>query len=393
MRIAMVILHADPTRGGAERYTLDLAQAMAMRGHDVFLLSSTAPDKIPHLPAAGPGKIIPVQLDYRGLTRGMQYIRFLADYEKRCKANAYDIVHAMLPVLQCDVYHPHAGMARAQIVAGHLKYTNPMARLLSAIGNRLNIRRRMFSTVERRLLTQAHPPIVLSLSNVVRAEVDRYYQMPDACHATLYNGVDLARYNRTVGTSLRAESRTNLGLVDTDIVALFMGQDPLRKGLPAALAALARIDDPRLKLLVVGKPSSFVSPAALQKLGLSNRVIVAGQVADPRPSYAAADFFVLPTHYDPCPLVVLEALAMGLPVISTRQNGACELMTEGLHGHILPNPDDVPALAGAMTHLLDPSVRAAMSAAIDSLGPTLSYDAHVDRLLAIYQRALDRKKS
>ena len=100
-----------------------------------------------------------------------------------------------------------------------------------------------------------------------------------------------------------------------------------------------------------------------------------------------ADFFVLPTKHDPCSLVVLEALAMGLPVVSTVYNGATEIMTDGVHGYVLPDPSDVDALAGAMRKMLDPDRRAQMSRACLELRPQLSYDTHLDRLLGIYETA------
>jgi UDP-glucose:(heptosyl)LPS alpha-1,3-glucosyltransferase len=95
---------------------------------------------------------------------------------------------------------------------------------------------------------------------------------------------------------------------------------------------------------------------------------------------------VLPTKHDPCSLVVLEALAMGLPVISTRFNGACEIMTDNLHGFVLDDPADTDALANAMRKMLEPQLRQRMSAACLELRPKLSYEHHVNRLIEIYQQ-------
>jgi UDP-glucose:(heptosyl)LPS alpha-1,3-glucosyltransferase len=88
--------------------------------------------------------------------------------------------------------------------------------------------------------------------------------------------------------------------------------------------------------------------------------------------------------------VVLEALAMGLPVITTRQNGAIDAMTDGVHGRVLDDPQDVAALSQALTALCDDSCRATMASACRRLRPRLSFDAHVDQLLAIYTRGRRR---
>ncbi len=100
---------------------------------------------------------------------------------------------------------------------------------------------------------------------------------------------------------------------------------------------------------------------------------------------------MLPTRHDSCSLVVLEALAMGLPVISTVFNGACEIMTDGTHGYVLANPADVRALTEAMRQFLDPAKRQAMHEACLALRPSLSFDAHMDRLEEIYRDRIARR--
>ncbi len=110
------------------------------------------------------------------------------------------------------------------------------------------------------------------------------------------------------------------------------------KGLAEAIDALTACGDSNMMLLVAGRdePAKFREQA--KRAGVAERVIFVGDgrgVSDPVLLYRAADFFVLPTRRDTCSLVVLEALAMGLPVITTRQNGASEAMVDGTHGNIL----------------------------------------------------------
>jgi UDP-glucose:(heptosyl)LPS alpha-1,3-glucosyltransferase len=119
-------------------------------------------------------------------------------------------------------------------------------------------------------------------------------------------------------------------------------------------------------------------------LGLARRVVFAGTTDSPADFYVAADFFVLPTSHDSCSLVVLEALAMGLPVISTIFNGACEIMTDGREGFVLKDPKDVSPLAEAIEQMLLPIPRESMRQAALALRPRLSFDAHLIRLEEIY---------
>jgi UDP-glucose:(heptosyl)LPS alpha-1,3-glucosyltransferase len=379
VKIALVILHADPRRGGAERYTVDLAAALSAAGHNVDLLAADA---------AGPIPSVRTVFAHSGaLTRAGRYGQFLESVDRQLEAESYDIVHAMLPVNRCDIYHPHAGLALAALLRGHEKRSSAVMSRLSQIGNQLNRRRRRFAAVERQLLTRSDAPVVICLSDYVKQSIAEYYPLPSDRLATLFNAVDLDKFNPADRPQSRRDVRERLGLAASDRVALFMAQDFARKGLAAAIDAVALVCEPALRLIVVGKesPAQYIRQAASR--GIASQIIFAGSTDDPADYYRAADFFVLPTRHDPCSLVVLEALAMGLPVISTIRNGACEIMQNGVHGAVLPDPNDIPALAASIRELCDDAKRAAMSQACLSLRPRLDMSGHLDRLLAIYENA------
>lgn len=377
MKVALVILHADPARGGAERYTADLQPALRGRGHDVSLLASSFP-----------GNQIPshdVLLPNAGLTRAGRYAHFLDSLDQHLDETHYDIVHAMLPVRRCDVYHPHAGIAAESVQSGHLKYDAPIGRAVSKIGNRINARRQRFARVERQLLRNQPPPTVLCLSEYVKATIRKHYDLPEAKLTTLFNAVDLAKFDPRSRPDAGAEIRRRFSVGEDKVVGLMIAQDFARKGLREAIAALAAAKNPQLALLVVGKqdPPAYRKLAAEQ--GVSDRVIFAGTTADPYAFYRAADFFVLPTRHDPCSLVVLESLAMGVPVISTIFNGACEIMADGKHGFVLRDPADIPTLSRCMLEMVQADRRRTMSEACLELRPALSFDQHLDSLLEIYR--------
>ena len=384
MKIALVILHADPRRGGAERYTVDLAHALAARGHVVSIVATSFPVMLSsvamvHLPTSG--------------TRAGRYRSFMTQFDNHLHIAPYDVVHAMLPIRKCDVYHPHAGLAAEAVAQGHRKYGNPITRLVARVNNLLNPRRRAFATVEKRLLSNRHKPIVLCLSDYVKQSVRKYYPLDDDHLATLFNAVDLKKFDPAARDGLRAEARQRFGVGENETVALMIAQDFARKGLIPAMKALAQTKQSGGgpdKLVVVGKDVIPKYRRLAARIGVAAHVKFAGPTDDPVAAYAAADFFVLPTYHDPCSLVVLESLAMGVPVITTKQNGAAEIMQTGVHGTVLDSPDAVPALATAMRSLTDPATRAAASEACLALRPRLSFDRHVDELLAIYTRTPGR---
>ena len=381
VKIGLVILHADAARGGAERYTLDIARALVQRGHEVTLAASSFGGSVD-------SRIRRVTFELFGPSKTRRYIQFLDQLAAHLRSDAYDIVHAMLPVCQCDLYHPHAGLAVASVETGHEKHRGA-ARVVSKFLNRLNPKRQKFAAVERELLQSEGRPISICLSNFVRQTFKKYYSLDDSDLATLFNGVDLKRFDPVSRADQRDVMRKKLGIPDKKIAALIIAQDFERKGLREAIRAVAGIGDANLTLVAVGKQNPRPYADLAKSLGV--KMIFCGAFDDVYPLYAAADFFVLPTKHDPCSLVVLEALAMGLPVISTRQNGATEIMEQGADGFVLDDPADIGALAEAMRKLCDASLRDRMREHCLASRDRLSFDRHMDQLVHIYETALARR--
>jgi UDP-glucose:(heptosyl)LPS alpha-1,3-glucosyltransferase len=379
VNILLVILKADPSRGGAERYTVDLAQSLSRRGHSITIAATEfdIPDNL----------VKKVELHSPALTKIGRYAQFLTALENHLAKDSYDIVHAMLPVRRCDIYHPHAGIAADAIVTGHQKHSAAVKRNAAAVANRLNLKRRRFADVERDMIAHSSP-IVLCLSDYVASVLHQHY--PSARAEKLFNAVDLEKFNPTRRIDAGMTTRRELGISASQTVALMIAQDFERKGLRETLLALKQLDDEKLTLIVVGKENPSAYQKLARTLGLDRRVIFAGATSDPYAFYKAADFFILPTRHDPCSLVVLEALAMGLPVISTVKNGACEIMTDGVHGTILPDPQDVSAITSALRTWTNPGLRLTASEACLALRPMLSMENHLSRLESLYGQTVSR---
>jgi UDP-glucose:(heptosyl)LPS alpha-1,3-glucosyltransferase len=383
VNIALVILHADSAKGGAETYSVDLARALAERGHAVSMLAATFADSLD-------SRISRVPLAHAGATRLRRYLRFLDALDAHLASTRYDIVHAMLPVRRCDLYHPHAGVAAEAVAAGHLKHGSGVKQAFARLANAMNRKRQRFSAVERALLMRdggRAAPLVICLSEYIKATVRRHYPLPEQKLGTLVNAVDLKKFDPGQAKVAGAQVREKHGIETSQVVALIVAQDFARKGLREAIEAWRLVANERLVLLVVGKDDFAPYANLAERAKFAKNLVYAGATGDVRPYYAAADCFVLPTRHDPCSLVVLEALAMGLPVISTCFNGACEVMTEGQHGFVLPDPGDVQALAAAMRQMLDDTARRRMHEACLTLRPRLAYEHHLEELLRLYDRA------
>lgn len=380
MKVALITYHADPARGGAEAYTVDLARALAACDHDVTLIHAAA---VSGQKAAG---VSYVYADGGGLTRTAQRRNFLCALDKRLDAEHFDIVHAMLPVNRCNVYQPHAGFAFETVASGHLERTSPLARAMARLGNRLNAKRQFDAAVERRLLTSQKPPAIICLSQAMKRKVESYIRAGARDVAVIPNAIDLNRYDPALRPAAGAQLREKLGISSAKKVGLFLAQDFSRKGLAETLQAMAALNEPSFVLVIAGRddPAPFQSLAT--KLGLTQSVIFAGPTNDPYPFYAAADVVIFPSRSDPFGLVPAEAVAMGVPPIVSRISGVSELLTDGENALIVESPVQIETLAAALRRALDPATNDRMSRNCLATRQMFSYEKHLDSINALYQR-------
>ena len=347
MHVALVILHADPARGGAERYTRDVIGDLA--GHGVQCVTFAA-----SFAEGWPGKRR--MLKHDGFTRTRRRRAFLADW--RDTQHGCDLVHAMLPIRGCDFYHPHAGIAA------------------DAGGRLLNPRRTLLADTEAAMLREDQPT-VLALSELQASILRRHYPDLAAPVTPLFNGVDLDRWT-PITPDERAAARRELELDVDERVAVIAGHNPRRKGIPQAIAAVERLN-------ATGTPCRLLVASAAYQPVTDGSVTYLGNLADTRIAYRAADVFVLPSTYDQCSLSLLEAMAMGLPSVSTRQNGASEIVPPDA-GVVLDDPHDVPAIADALSRCFADGT--SMSAATLAVRGSLAQERHVRELVAAYRARL-----
>jgi UDP-glucose:(heptosyl)LPS alpha-1,3-glucosyltransferase len=240
--------------------------------------------------------------------------------------------------------------------------------------------------VERRLFTSPGLRRVIANSRQVREEIIRLYGVDPARLRVIVNGLDRQRFH-PLAADATAALRQRLGAPEKGAVVLFVGSGFERKGLTYLLQAFGSLRDQAGHLWVVGKGHIAVYRRAAQRLGVAHRVKFWGPVPETAPFYQAATVLALPTLYDPCSNVVLEALACGTPVVTTAANGAAEFITPGENGAVLARPDDLSALSQALAAFLaqglDPQVRRAAAQAVADL----SWKSTVAQTLEVLKEA------
>lgn len=383
MRIALVIPRFDPHVGGAERWTWDFAARLLHHRHQVHVgaasFSRTTADCMPgivchEVPAVAGGVF-------------RRRFAFAAAAEDMLRRLDLDVVHDMGHGWYGNLFMPHGG-TRAGSFRQNVQSSAPWLRRYKQMTWSLLPRYRMFRELEQRQYVTDGSRLFIALSEMVRRDMGRYHALPPGLVRVVYNGIDTARFSPTHRAQHRAQVRRSLG-VQNEVLFLLVAHNFKLKGVGPAIEAAAQVARDRrgLRLVVIGRDRPGRYERLAQRLGCADIVRFVGGVADSVPYYAAADVYLHPTYYDPCSLVVLEALASGLPVITTVHNGAGELLKQGVHGFVLDDPSDVRGLVGHMTHLMDAAVRAACSRRARELAEQHDLERNYREVLAVYEEA------
>ena len=241
---------------------------------------------------------------------------------------------------------------------------------------------------EARVFASPSLKAVICISQMVRDDVTRHFAVPEDRLHVIYNAIDPLQFSPAVRSG-RAATRAELRIADADVAFLLVGSGYARKGVATAIRALARL--PRAaRLVVVGKdkaPDRYRKLA--QALGVADRVAFAGPQQDVRRFLGAADAFVLPTIYDPLSNAVLEALACGLPVVTSRRCGAGELVVAHDAGWTCDAIDDA-GFAERMRALLDAGERERRGERALAAVAALTPETMSRRMLDLYAATLGR---
>ena len=289
-----------------------------------------------------------------------------------------DVVMSLERIWRCDVYRAGDGVHRAWLNRRR-KFELPLERFT----RRLNPKHRDLLRLEKSLFGDRGTKRVIVNSQMAKDEIVDLYGYPAGKIDIVRNGVPLQKFR--FDPELREKAREDLELKPNQIALLFVGSGWERKGLLFAAEAMALCKNRKMRLLVAGRGN--------QRHYKAKRVQFLGELPDLVRIYAAADIFILPTIYDPFSNACLEALACGLPVITTRANGFSEIVEDGVHGSIIGFPSDIIALRDAIRFWSDPSRRLAARSTIIERASQFDISKNVEKTLAILIQAAARAAS
>jgi UDP-glucose:(heptosyl)LPS alpha-1,3-glucosyltransferase len=347
MKIALGIREFLPEKGGAERYCYDLMHFLADKGLEVHIYSSAFPQRDRQLYF----QRVPV-IPY---PKSLQVLSFALNCRRMMREEEFDCIMGVGDTLYADLLQPHGGVHWKWFWRGLAGYRKPFPWVFKFLGRSLSPKQWAKGIIEDTPYAKAKK--IIAISEMVYRDISDYYGTPVDRIAVIYNGVDIERFHPR-NKRYREGIRSHYGFGPQDVLLLFVSHNFRLKGLRFLIQALALIKRKRenVKLLVIGRDRAEPYRRLAKKTGCADKVFFAGGVKDLARYYASADILVHPTFYDPCSLVVLEALASGLPVITTKRNGAGGIISEGQEGFVLDDPRNVETLAEAILDLSD-SVR------------------------------------
>jgi UDP-glucose:(heptosyl)LPS alpha-1,3-glucosyltransferase len=210
---------------------------------------------------------------------------------------------------------------------------------------------------------------LIALSQEVRADLMRFYHVPEEEIVILPNGYAPEEFHPAQAGALRNAMRARLGYDAARKVVIFVANELERKGFGPLLRAIAALDDPQVCLLAVGRLDAQAYSGEIQRLGMADRVRFTGPTNRVADFYAAADVFALPTQYEAWGLVIVEAMACGLPVLTSRLAGAAIAVKEGETGILLDDPNDSNEIAAKLSQLLPKRGYASPEEIAESVAP------------------------
>jgi UDP-glucose:(heptosyl)LPS alpha-1,3-glucosyltransferase len=380
MRIALAIERFSVHAGGAEAYAVQLARTLVASGWEVHLYGYSwdgDPSEAVFHPLPAPPRWVPPSLGI---------VHFALKHREQVAQEEFDVVLGFGNTVSMNVYQSHGGVHYLSNVRKLRAVDNSLLRGLKALALFLTPKYHARAWIESAAFRIKPAPVIVAISDMVRDDMADFFRVPRDRIRLVYNGIDTARFSGSEGEA-RTELRRGLGLRDR-VTFLFMAYDFRKKGVKHLVEAAGRLCDrvgkDRFAVLVVGGSPSPSLRSRVERLGLQEVVYFKGPTKEPEALYRACDVFILPTFYDACSLVVFEAMAAGLPVITTIFNGAAGIVEHGVAGIVLNDPADRDETAAGMERFLDPTFRTEASTAASATASRYTLESNHRQMIDIF---------
>lgn len=329
MHIALITRVFIPGYGGLEGVQGHLAHLLMELGCRVTVFSEKWVRPVPH------GiRVVPVNPSKKKLLH--KTVRFTRALQPLIRPDKFDCTLTNTPYFPCDIHRAGGGINRFWYAMKPAVY-GPIYRLINCLPKYTSA-----LELERQIYDPENVGHQIANSRLVKQQILDMYDYPEERVSVIHNGIDFDTFNPQWCLENRCRLRNEVGLPADKMAVLFVSNNHKRKGLNTLIAAVRSAQlTGKVEVLVLGRGREFKTDLPVRFVGHTDRM---------RDYYAVADALVLPTFYEPCANVVLEAMACGLPVMTTPLNGAAEFIEHQQNGYILADGKDV---RGIETGLMD----------------------------------------
>ena len=390
-KIAIITERANIILGGAERSIFELSMALTGLGHNVEVLAASGQTRAKHIHILcnnESGKRVALK-------------KFGSILKKHIAKNNYDIVHSALPYDFADVYQPRGGTYPETIIQNASSYQNKAVEIYKKVTAFANLRRAGLYHAEKRLCRKPDGPVIATLSQYVAVQFKRHYKINDDRLTVINNGVKIHIPDTSAADKLRSQILSHLHLKEADnpVFFVFAAHNFRLKGLQCLLEALSLANKKQCErpifLVVAGRGKTAKYRLLARKFKVHKQVIFLGALRNIQNALAITDVAVLPTFYDPASRFILEALAAGRCVITTKFNGATDMFENQRHGIVIDSPENIQALAEALYYFSNTENinKACENIKADNLADKISIRNAAKKLNSLYDDIIAKRSN
>lgn len=380
MKIAFVRKAYTPY-GGAERYLSQLMERLRVLGHEVHVFANRWDSGKPGNGREGEGDIRFHRVPMIPSPSFLEALSFAFSARKLLQEETFDVIHSFERTLYQDIYRAGDGCHREWLI--QRRSLDPWWKRNTYFLNPLH---RTILYLERRLFQSSRLKKIIANSQRGKEEILRHYGVPAGKVEVVHNGVDLENFHPSNIILYRKPLRKEFRISFDAPVLFFLGSGFRRKGLGGLLDALPRVkkEFPQVVLMVAGKDGIQEYRERARRLGCERNVFFLGPTRRAREFYATCDLFALPTVYDPFSNACLEAMATGIPVLTTPTNGVAELIEDGKNGFIVKGPLEVREIGRKILDFFCSSEKSLLGERARKAVLPLDMNSVVARMLEIY---------
>jgi len=382
MKIALVKKQYSLRKGGAERYTVNLARGLKALGHNVTVIGYAIDPELQY-------EVNFIPVDMRTTSSWAKNLSFAKNASFAVLRGNYDVSMGLCSAPSVDVFRA-TGRIHAHWM--NIRYSNSLYNFLQ----RLNPRHRAVLELERQVYQRSQfIRKIIAQSKLEHRLLSQFYNVPEHRIEVIYNGVDTNVFHPRVRDQ-SVNIRMRLGIEPDEPLLVFASAvDFEGKGLRSVFMAMRNMRNRDTRLIVLGQGQQRKFRHLARDLGLSRRVMFLGRQPDIQLYFGVADLFVLPTVYEPFPNVNLEAMACGTPVLTSATSGGTDVITEGENGYVIAHSFAIDEMTERLDHhvSLSSERRRMMSNKSWNTARQLTVENNARRVASLLQNVIQQKQA